>query len=383
MASDRLKDIPGFSIDSVAAKAGQDPDILRLENLDTDLRPPLSVIKATEKAIKLDDGNTYLPFTGQELLRELIATRINQQAGLNWNAHQVIITNGGTEGMMDVLLALTDPGDEVILTDPTYAGMIYRVKLTGAVPVLVSFVPQNKEWRLDLDRLKDAITSRTKALFIMNPSMPTGAVLSAQEWEFISKLCQKHNLWLFYNAAMERILYDNQPFIHPAGLNGMAKRTVVIGSASKEFRMIGWRMGWIAAPNKTIEALAKAHIYNVVTSSAFAQNALVKAFTEEAELSFQSSVQIWEERRNMVNLQLADYDMISAAGGWSQLLDVSALGISADKASQLLLERGKVAVTPMTHWGKEHSKNYIRLVFSNEPVERLASLKERFQHTFS
>lgn len=382
MPSNRLNDIPGFSIDKVADQAGDDPDILRLENLDTDLRPPKQVIAATHLAIERDSGNSYLPFTGNTDLRKQIAVRISQQTRNYWDERQIVITNGGTEGMTNVLLALTNPGEEVILTDPSYAGMIYRVKLTGAKPVLVPFKIESGQWRLDLGSLKTSITQGTKAIFMMNPSMPSGAVFSRKEWEFIADLCLQHDLWLFYNAAMERILFDGRDYFHPASLPGMAQRTITIGSASKEFRMIGWRMGWVAAPENVTEALAKTHIYNVVTAGAFAQQALTEAFLPQAENSFKESLKVWEERRNVVNLQLKDYAMIPAAGGWSQILDVSPLGMSADKASELLLKKGKVAVTPMTHWGKQNGWQYIRLVFSNEPVERLSSLRERFFKCF-
>ena len=383
MASKRLFDIPGFSIDQVAEKAGTDPDVLRLENLDTDLPPPRSVLEATEKAIWLDENNSYLPFTGKTALRHVISQYISEQTGNGYSENQVVITNGGTEGMLDVLLALTDPGDEVILTDPTYAGMIYRVAMTGAVPVLVPFHRVNQEWRLDPDQLRAAITPRTKAFFIMNPSMPSGAVLQEEEWRVIADLCERHQLYLFYNAAMERILYDGRPLIHPAAIPGLKDRTIIIGSASKAFRMIGWRMGWIVAPEPMVSALARAHIYNAVTSSGFAQSALIQAFSAEAEASFKDCLGIWEERRNATTQQLGQYAMVPAAGGWSQLLDVSPLGLTAAAAAQRLLEKGKVAVTPMTHWGNQNSSQFIRLVFSNEPVQRLNTLEERFRLAFA
>lgn len=382
MASKRLSGIPGFSIDKVAEKAGTDPDVLRMENLDTDLPPPAAVLHATQKAIGLDDNNSYLPFTGKEDLRRVISQYVSRQTSHTYTESQVVITNGGTEGMFDVLLALTDPGDEVILTDPTYAGMIYRVKLAGGVPILVPFRQQHQEWRLDLEYLRTAITPRTKAIFIMNPSMPSGAVLDAVEWAAITELCHTYNLWLFYNAAMERILYDKRPFIHPAALPGMQHRTIIIGSASKEFRMIGWRMGWVVAPESVIEAIARAHIYNAVTSSGFAQSALIHAFSAEAEASFTQCVATWELRRNEVIDQLDKYTCIPAAGGWSQLVDVTPLGLHAGEAADLLLTKGKVAVTPMTHWGQHNSTQYIRLVFSNETEERLSTLGERFRATF-
>src|SRR5262245_43658883 len=212
MTVDRLKDVPGFSIDCVAAAAGADPDVLRLENLDTDLRPPQVALEATRAAIDEDDANSYLPFIGSAELRQVVAGHVSRLSGISYDAdRQCVISAGGTEGLLNVLLATLNPADEVILTDPTYAGMICRVRLAGGVPVLVPFVVWDGEWRLDLDALAAAISNSTRMVFLLNPSMPSGAVLNRGEWEAIAALCVRHSLWLLYNAAMERILYDGRP----------------------------------------------------------------------------------------------------------------------------------------------------------------------------
>jgi aspartate/methionine/tyrosine aminotransferase len=372
----RLAGIPGFSIDRVAAAAGSDPEILRLENLDTDLAPPATAIAATKAALDTDDANSYLPFTGRLDLRQAIARRLSAQTGRVYSADEVVITSGGTEGMFDALLATTDPGDEVILTDPTYAGMINRVRLAGAVPKLVPFVAAADGWRLDLEALREAVTGWTRVLFFMNPSMPSGAVLNAGEWETVAQLCRERSLWLLYNAAMERILFDGRTYLHPATLTGMADRTITIGSVSKEYRMIGWRTGWVAGPEAIIGDIARAHIYNVVTPTGIAQSGALAALETGAD-DVAQAVAEWQRRRDTVMEQLRDFAVVPAAGGWSLLLDVSAAGYDSFTASRLLLERGKIAATPMRDWGVHASDHYVRLVFSNEPVPRLAELRER------
>src|SRR5687767_5177644 len=118
MSVARLRDIPGFAIDEVAARAGTDPEVLRMENLDTDVSPPASAIAATIAAVGTDDANSYLPFVGTDELRAAVSDRLTRQTGRGYDPCQVVITAGGTEGMLDALLATTDPGDEVILTDP-------------------------------------------------------------------------------------------------------------------------------------------------------------------------------------------------------------------------------------------------------------------------
>ena len=360
----------------MAAAAGDDPAVLRLENLDTDLALPPGVVAATQDALGRDDDNSYLPFTGQEALRAAVARHVSAQTGHLFRPEQAVITCGGTEGLFDALLATTDPGDEVVLTDPTYAGMIYRVRLAGAVPRLVPFIPQDGAWRLDLEALRKAATDRTRALFIMNPSMPSGAVLNRTEWDAVADLCRSQDLWLLYNAAMERILFDGLPLIHPAALPGMAERTITIGSVSKEYRMIGWRIGWVVGPEAIISDIARVHIYNVVTPTGIAQAGALAALQAPPD-DLAAAVAQWQRRRNTLTHQLEGWPTIPAAGGWSQLLDVGALGLDSFTASERLLKRGKIAATPMRDWGEANSDQFVRLVFSNEPVERLAEIGQR------
>lgn len=377
MSVNRLKGIPGFSIDQVARDAGNDPEVLRMENLDTDLEPPYSAVLATKSAIGVDSDNSYLPFIGKEDLRTLVAERINRTIRQEFYENKdVVITCGATEAMLDALLATTDPNDEVLLTDPTYAGMIQRVRLVGAKPILVPFYPFMNTWRLDIEKLRLSVSDHTKALFIMNPSMPSGAVLNQMEWGAIAKICIEHNIYLIYNAAMERILYDGNTVFHPASIPGMENLTITIGSMSKEYRMIGWRVGWVVAPRHLISDIARVHIYNTVTATGIAQSGAIAALAEKAD-GFGSCLAQWVGRRDMVNKQLKDYPMISAAGGWSQLLDVGQLGYEGTTASKLLLEKGKIAATPMVHWGEQNSKQFVRLVFSNESVKRLSTLRNR------
>jgi aspartate/methionine/tyrosine aminotransferase len=287
-----------------------------------------------------------------------------------------VITCGGTEGILDALLAVTDPGDEVVLTDPTYAGMTNRVRIAGALPRLSPFVVENNRWRLDVDALKRSITEKTRALFLMSPSMPSGGVLTRADWDEVANLCTRHSLWLLYNAAMERILFDGLPFYHPVSHPDLQDRTIVIGSVSKEYRMIGWRTGWVAGPSAVMADVAKAHIYNVVTVTGIAQEA-ARAALLSPESDLRSCVEEWERRRNTVVSQLKDYPLVIPNGGWSLLIDVGKLGLDSATASRLLLEKGKIAATPMKNWGEKNADQFVRFVYSNESIGRLTSLKER------
>ncbi len=296
--------------------------------------------------------------------------------GRRYEPSQVVITAGGTEGMFDALLATTDPGDEVILTDPTYAGMTNRVRLAGGVPRLVPFVRAGAEWTLDLDALRSAAGPRTRAVFLMNPSMPSGAVLSREAWSAVAAICEERDCWLLYNAAMERILYDGRPVIHPASIAGLADRTLVIGSMSKEYRMIGWRVGWVAGPPSVMADVGRVHLYNVVTPPGLGQRgalAVLRSRTDDVP----AAVAEWQARRDVV---LVELEGLPLGAGGRRLVDAArraAMGHDSFSASRRLLDRGGIAATPMRDWGETNGDRFVRLVFSNEPVARLRGLGER------
>src|SRR5690242_14702174 len=259
----RLDEIPGFNIDRVAAAAGDDPDVLRMENLDTDIAPPGAAVEATRVAIGTDDANSWLPFTGRDDLKEAVAAYIERRGGPRYDGPgEIVITSGEGDGMLDALFCLTDPGDEVILTDPTYAGMINRVRLVGAVPRLAPLRVVDGDWRLDLGALGAAISARTRVVFINNASFPSGWVANETEWDAVASICRERDIWLLYWAGYEGVLFDGRSIRHPAALPGMRDRTVTVGAPTLEQRMIAWRVGWVVAPGELVNDVSRVQIYN-------------------------------------------------------------------------------------------------------------------------
>ena len=376
MRASRMRDIPGFGIDKVAAAAGEDPEVLRMENLDTDLPPPPGVIEATQDALERIEYSSWLPFSGRLDLKEAVADHIERRSGVRYDPGSEIVI-AATEGtsMLDTLLAMCDPGDEVVLTDPTYAGMINRVRLAGAVPRFAACRVQDGRWRLDLDSLHDSVTDKTKALFLQNPTFPTGMVLTNEEWQAIVDLVLDKDLLLIYWALMEGIVFDGAPIIHPASFEGMRERTITLGSVSLEYRMVGWRVAWAVAEPDTADALGVVHIYNGLVASGFCQAGAIAALRSDAR-DFDDAVAEFERRRDAVVEELDGLPVVTASGGWALLLDTQAMGISPPDASARLLEQ-KVAATPMTVWGETVAPRYIRFVFSREPVERIRELGSR------
>jgi aspartate/methionine/tyrosine aminotransferase len=372
----RLAEIPGFNIDRVAAAAGDDPDVLRLENLDTDVPPPPEAVEATRAAIGEDDANSWLPFTGRDDLKDAVAAFIERRGGPRYDGRrEIVITCGEGDAMLDALFCLTDPGDEVILTDPTYAGMLNRVRLVGAVPRLVPLHVEEGAWRLDLEALGAAVTDRTRVVFVNNASFPSGWVASDEEWDAIASLCRERNLWLLYWGGFEGVLYDGRSVRHPAALEGMRDRTVTVGGPTLEQRMIAWRIGWVIAPGDLVNDVSRVHIYNGLVPSGFNQIGTRVALELEDDGLAAANAE-WQRRRDETLRQLEGLPTVPPAGSWSLLLDVAALGLDCMEVSEWLLER-RVAATPMRGWGGEVADRQVRFVFSNEPVERLTTLGER------
>jgi aspartate/methionine/tyrosine aminotransferase len=376
MGVTRLKDIPGFNIDRVAAAAGGDSDVLRLENLDTDIPPPAEAVEATRAAVGEDETNSWLPFTGRDDLKEAVAASIERRGGPHYDGRsEIVITGGEGDAMLDALFCLTDPGDEVILTDPTYAGMLNRVRLVGAVPRLVPLRVARGDWRLDLDALAAAVGPRTRVVFLNNASFPSGWVASDEEWNAVASICREQDLWLLYWSGFEGVLFDGHRIRHPAALSGMRDRTVTVGSPALEMRMIAWRVGWVVAPGGLVDDVSRVHIYNGLVPSGFAQvgTRVALAMSDEHVAVANSE---YQRRRDETLRQLEGLPAVRPAGAWSLLLDAAALGLDCVELSTRLLEH-KVAATPMRGWGGPVADRYVRFVFSNEPVERLALLGDR------
>jgi N-succinyldiaminopimelate aminotransferase len=385
MSVSRLGYITPIGVEQMGdlADSLKDPEVLRLENLDTDLRPPQIAIEYSKRAVDDDDANSYLPFFGLDVMRQAAAGLVGKQSGqrYDWKT-ECLISAGGLSGILNVLLAVLEPDDEVLLTDPTYVGLINRVRLAGGIPRFVPLIPSPQGWRLDVEALAKIDTKPVKAALLMSPSMPAGAVFNREEWEALAGFCQRADCWLIDDSAMERILYDGRSVIHPASLPGMRAKVITVGSASKEYRMIGWRVGWVVGPAGIIADVARVSISNVVCQTGIAMGAVAAAINDPNN-GIEACVEEWQRRRDVLLDELRVYTAIPPHGGWSLFLDVSPFGLDSATASKRLLESGKIAATPMVNWGSARCNNYVRFVFANEPVHRLRGVGQRVQRALT
>lgn len=382
MGVSRLAHIPGIGVDLMgdAADAAHDPDLLRLENLDTDLRPPAIALAATRAAVDDDAANSYLPFQGRLSLREAAATHVGRIANRGYDpVTECVSVAGGLNGVLNVLLATVEPGQEVVVGDPIYAGLVNRIRLAGGVPRHVPSVPDPTGWTVDPAELAAAVGPNTAAVLAMSPAMPTGALLGQEHWD---ALAAARPTWVIYDAAMERIRFDGAAPSHPASHPELAARTITVGSASKELRMIGWRVGWVVGPAEIMADVHLVGLTNVVCQVGIGQQAVADALAApDADADVAAATATWQARSELILDQLADYPCIRPDGGWSLLIDTAALGLTPAEAATRLFDRGRVAATPMTGWGPA-GDHHLRLVFANEPVTRLGDLRDRFTAAF-
>ena len=349
----------------------------RLENADSDIPPPEIAVRATREAVGEDAYNSWLPLVGLRDLRRAVADGIRRDEGLDYDwSSEVIITNGVQEGLLSTLLALLDPGDGVITPEPAYSGTINRIRLAHGVPL---FVPLREErgWRLDLEALeRQGAEGNAKAIVFNATNMPTGALYTRDELDAVADLARRRDLWVIYSAPTSRLTFDIERAPNIAAWPGMRERTIVLDGVSKDFNMTAWRIGWAVADRAVIEHIGKAHMYNGTLTSAFAQAGVIALLNDHAGAHeyVRRCAGILAERGRVAAEGLNGIPGLSCVppeGGWWFLLDHRALEPDDAAFAHALLERANVAVTPMGTWGPSTAVGHVRIIFANEPVERL------------
>lgn len=240
-----------------------------------DFAAPKEIKEAAVKAIRADI-NQYAVTWGAPNFRQAIAEKANRYNHMPVEADKhITVTCGSTEGMMSALLALINPGDEVIIFEPYYENYGPDTYLSNAAPRFVRLHPP--DWHFDEAELKAAFNKRTRAIIINTPNNPTGKVFDHQELTFIAKLCQEWDVFAITDEIYEHILYDGLQHISIASLDGMWDQTITINSISKTYSLTGWRVGWIIAPEKQTAAIRKVHDFLTVGAAAPLQEAAVTA----------------------------------------------------------------------------------------------------------
>ncbi|MFJ4924900.1 pyridoxal phosphate-dependent aminotransferase [Streptomyces sp. NPDC088736] len=239
---------------------------------------PEEVREAAVRALRDGRGNQYPPGPGVPELRTAIAEHQKHHYGLSYDPdREVLVTAGATEAIAAGLLALVEPGDEVIALEPYYDSYAAGIALAGGTRVPVTLRPHEGRFRLDLDELRDAVTDNTRLLLLNTPHNPTGTVLSREELGEIARLAVERDLLVVTDEVYEHLVFDDAEHVPLAGFPGMRERTVTIGSAGKTFSFTGWKVGWITSTPDLVTAVRSAKQYLTYVSAGPFQYAIAEA----------------------------------------------------------------------------------------------------------
>ncbi|MGC2636290.1 MAG: aminotransferase class I/II-fold pyridoxal phosphate-dependent enzyme [Acidobacteriaceae bacterium] len=319
--------------------------------------------------------NIYTRLDGIAPLRQAISEKLARYNGVSADPDsEVLVTSGATGAFYAACMALFNPGDEVILFEPFYG---YHLNTLRALCVNAIDVPMAApNWTIDFDRLRAAITPRTRGVVINSPSNPCGKVFSRAELETIAGLAQEHDFFVLTDEIYEYFLYDGAEHISFASLPGMAERTVTISGLSKTFSITGWRIGYLAANRRWMGAISYFHDLIYVCAPSPFQHACVAGFLELPPSFYSELATEYQVKRDMLCSALADAGMTPSIppGAYYVLADSTVIpGTNArEKARTLLRETGVAAVAGTAFFAEGRSENLLRFCFAkrDEDLQR-------------
>lgn len=337
---------------------------------DTEL-PPLVAQGAIDAIHK--GFNIYTRLDGIATLREAIAHKLQTYNGLSVDpATQVLATNGATGAFYAALLALLNPGDEVILFEPFYG---YHVSTLVSLRIKPVPVPLHEpDWSLDLDALRHAITPGTRAILVNTPSNPSGKILTRTESEALAAFAIEHDLFVFTDEIYEYFLYDGTEHISLATLPGMADRTITISGLSKTFSITGWRIGYLAAAPQWISAIGYFHDLTYVCPPAPLQHGAAAGLHQLADSSFYTELAAdHQAKRDEICAALSDVGLTPSlpSGAYYVLADASSIpgSTASERARALLKTTGVAAVAGSAFFRKGLGENYLRFCFGKKSAD--------------
>lgn len=384
----RMESLPFSEIRAVMEKATKmqqaGENVIHLEIGRPDFDTPEKIKEAAYESLKA--GHVfYTSNYGIPALRKEIAKWETEHHGVQYDADEVLVTVGVGEATYASMAAFLEDGDEVLVPNPVWLNYIHVPSSLGAVPVTYNLKEENN-YQIDMEELESKITDKTKMIVIVNPSNPTGGVLSRETLEKLSQLAIKNDLLVVADEIYSQLVYDDTKHVSIASFPGMKERTITLGGFSKAYSMTGWRLGYMCAPRGIIAACVRVHQYTITCASSFVQEAAVTALRDCAD-DVEAMRQEYQRRKDYAVKALNEINGISCndpQGAFYIFVNVKSLGMSSMEVAEYFLEEAKVAMVPGSAFGSE-GEGYLRLSYAcsyedlQEAIRRIKDAIEKLK----
>lgn len=361
-----------LAVDALAKQMKADGlDVVGFGTGEPDFDTPDNIKEAAIKAIRAGETK-YTPAAGIIPLRKAAAARLNADCGLDYDYTQIVVASGAKHNVFVALMALINPGDEVIVPAPYWVTYTEAVKMAGGVPVVV-FAEEKADFKITPAQLEAAVTPKTKLIIINNPSNPTGMLYSGDELVALTDVCVKHDLYIISDEIYYGLVYDKKSFVSIASLGQDVKeRTILINGVSKSYAMTGWRIGYTASSEKLAKVMSNYLSHSTSAPSTISQFAALEALNGPQE-GINAMRDVFEERRNYIVERMNTIDGVSCIkpdGAFYIMMNIEkllgkTLGgrviNNGDDFALAFLEKGLVAVVPCSGFG---APNFVRWTYA-------------------
>lgn len=354
----------------------RDPDVISLGVGEPDFDTPWHI--RDEGIYSLEKGRTfYTSNAGLMELRQEICNYLKRKQGLHYDPRtEVLVTVGGSEAIDIGLRAMVNPGDEVIIPQPSYVSYEPCAILTDAVPVVVDLKAEN-EFRLTAQELEDAITDKTKVLILPFPNNPTGAIMEREDLEAIAEVIIKHDIFVMSDEIYAELSYKEK-HVSIAELPGMQERTILINGFSKSYAMTGWRLGYACGPKDIIQQMTKIHQFAIMCAPTTSQYAAVDALRNGDEDIVKMRTAYNQRRRFLMNaFREMGLECFEPYGAFYVFPSIKEFGMTSDEFATRFLNEEKVAAVPGTAFGAS-GEGHLRISYAYS-LEKLKAAMERLE----
>jgi len=339
-------------------------NVVHLEQGEPNFTTPKHILEAAKDA--MERGFThYTEMNGTLELRQAIAEKLEKDNGIDVDPQtEVTVTSGSQEAMLIAALGFLNSGDEALVLEPYYPAYFEDTLLAEAVPITVP-LSEERGYGIELEALERKITTKTKIIWICNPSNPTGHVFSKEALEVIAEVAQRHKLIVFVDEIYEKLVYDGARHISVGSLPGMEDKTITVNGFSKAYAMTGWRIGYVAAEKGLSAILRKMHYYAVLCPNAISQKAALAALTSPQDC-VQEMVAEYNRRRELVINELNKIESLlytAPKGAFYVFPNFSSFDRSDEALALHLLEKARVVTVPGSGFGKA-GEGHLRISYS-------------------